>query len=223
MESSEVIQNIYEIYERFQIPPWLQRHMITSAAVAELICDNWTGPEINKNEIISRNLIHDLGNIVKMRLDSELDIKLAKSSGDTKGIAYWKKVKGNIIKKYGSDDSLVTKQMTKEIPVTSKLFELLCTAEFSFNKVTKYGTWEQKICAYSDQRIGPFGVLSLKERYAEHKERYKGTKDYESATRDANFKAGLEIEKQILTHLKISAEDINDKAIQPYLKRFLKH
>ena len=61
----EIINSINKIYTQFRIPPNLQQHMFRVASVAKIICNNWTGKELNQNDIVCVCLIHDLGNIVK--------------------------------------------------------------------------------------------------------------------------------------------------------------
>lgn len=66
MDGGEIINSISKIYDRFNILPNLRMHMHRTAAVAEIICDNWKGPQINKDTVVAVSLIHDLGNIAKM-------------------------------------------------------------------------------------------------------------------------------------------------------------
>ena len=61
-------KNISEIYEEYKIMPNLREHMLRVAGAASLICDNFTEP-LNKEEIISACLLHDMGNIIKFKLD----------------------------------------------------------------------------------------------------------------------------------------------------------
>ena len=57
MESLEIINSINKIYDGFRIPPNLREHMFRVASVAQLICDNWTGKELNQNDIVCVCLI----------------------------------------------------------------------------------------------------------------------------------------------------------------------
>jgi hypothetical protein len=211
MESSKIIEKIDDIYLKLQIPPWLQLHMKRTAEFAEIICDNFE-LDVNKDDIIARNLLHDLGNVIKMKLDTDFSKKLAKDSGDEKGMDFWKEVQRKIIAKYGKDELEATRKMVREINANENIIELIENAEFFKNVETLKSTeWERKICAYSDQRIGPYGILELDERYEEHKNRYKRDKEYHSKLRMDCFEAGLEIEKEIKKHikLKLGNETIN--------------
>ena len=217
MESKEIIKSIDEIYKKYRIPPWLQSHMKRSGASVAMICDNWKGPVINKEDIIARNLIHDLGNIIKMDLDSDFSDKLAKISGDKKGIGYWKKVQAEMIKKYGNDELNATENMSEEFANRRIRFLIKNSIFMKNDKTFLSRDWNRKICAYSDQRIGPFGIMALSERYEEHRKRNSGKKDYESKQREICFAAGLKIEKQILKYLKISPEEMTEEAIKKFM------
>ena len=50
--------NILKIYEKYGIPENLQLHMLRVAACSNLIIDNWTGNELDKNAIIRVCLFH---------------------------------------------------------------------------------------------------------------------------------------------------------------------
>ena len=58
-----MVRKISEIYAEYKIMPNLQMHMYRVAAVASLIYDNFNEP-LNKEEIITACLLHDMGNII---------------------------------------------------------------------------------------------------------------------------------------------------------------
>lgn len=75
---------------------------------------------------------------------------------------------------------------------------------------------------YSDQRVAPYGVTSLKERLEEVKKRYKNISlSVWSNEEKANhlIEYSLAIEKQIMKYCSISPEDINDKSIEKYIEK----
>ena len=59
--------NIINIYQKYHIPKNLQLHMLRVSACAKLITNNWKNKEINKESIIRVCLLHDMGNIVKIK------------------------------------------------------------------------------------------------------------------------------------------------------------
>ncbi len=62
------MRKISEIYEEYKIMPNLREHQLRVAAVAAQICDNFNKP-LNKKEIITACLLHDMGNIIKFKLE----------------------------------------------------------------------------------------------------------------------------------------------------------
>ena len=76
---------------------------------------------------------------------------------------------------------------------------------------------EQKVSNYADMRVGPYGILSVKERTDDGRMRYS-RKTSETKNEKTNFDDvvnGLfELEKQIFENLKITHTDINDESIK---------
>jgi len=60
---------ISEIYEKYQIMPQLQLHMFRVAGVASLITENLE-KKIDTNSVIFTALLHDLGNMAKIKLNA---------------------------------------------------------------------------------------------------------------------------------------------------------
>ena len=214
MQSKKIISSIKEIYSRYKIPPHLQEHMLRAAAVGKFICDNWQGPEVNKEDIIAVLLIHDIGNIVKMDFESE---GLRMIGEEVKRIEYWKQVKKEFIEKYGQDDHFVSEKIAEELEVSERLKFILENKVFNNNEyIADCDDWEIKIAAYSDQRIGPFGILSLNERFSELKKRYanKDNKNVNNPKIDVFIDCAFKIEKQVLGNTSLKAEDINDEVVK---------
>lgn len=87
-------------------------------------------------------------------------------------------------------------------------------------------SYERKICAYCDRRVAPNGVLGIKERLEDVKERYKNKPlSVWSNEEKANYliKCALGIEKQIMEKCNIEPEDINDNSIEKYIKQLEKY
>ena len=195
--------------------------MLRVAAVGSLVCENWIGPKINKEDIIAVLLIHDLGNIVKMDFESEAGLKLI--GDERKRIDYWKQVKREVIEKYGSDDHIVSEKMVDELWISERLKFILENHVFNNNEATvKYNDWGTKITAYADQRVGPFGVLSLKQRFRDLKERYsqKENENVNNPKIDIFIDCAFELEKQVLDNTTIGPKSINDKSVEKYLNNF---
>ena len=93
-------------------------------------------------------------------------------------------------------------------------------------------SYELKVVEYGDSRIGPNGVLSIQERYAEARKRYRARKDNAGSTKgvvahEDRFKRlaelGSQLEQQLMVVADFKPEDITDAAIAPiveYLKDY---
>ncbi|MEM4097864.1 MAG: hypothetical protein QXS81_04170 [Candidatus Micrarchaeaceae archaeon] len=218
--SSEIIRSINKIYSHFKIPPWLQMHMLRVSSVANLICDNLDGQPVNTNDAVAATMLHDLGNIIKIDLKTSSAIM----GVEAVRLSYWETVKAETIAKYGNNEHIATVAMAKEIGATPRVIYLIESIGVSkIKEVEAGGDLERKICSYADLRVGPFGVLSLEGRFADFLERYKirhttlSQEQFENA-----FSIALQMEKEIISSTSLTAEQINDKSIAPYIRKYAK-
>ncbi len=221
MESAQIIKTINDIYRRFKVPRNLQEHMRRTAAVGDLICDKWKGPGLHNDDIIATLLLHDLGNIIKMDLESEKGLRLL--GADRRRTQEIKEIQDQMIEKYGKDDHAATYAIAKEIGASEHVLELLDSKVFTkIDQIVTGKDIELKICAYADLRVGPLGILMLKERFGELRHRVSNET---LAERYPNFEelavAAQQIEAQIFEHLQIAPEEINDFTIELYLEKRL--
>lgn len=201
-------RTISEIYSEYKIMPNLQEHMFRVAAVASLICDNFTEP-LDKDTLMSACLLHDMGNMVK------LDLERFPEFNEPAGIEYWREVKNGYIEKYGSDDHLANIKILQEIGLSEEMIKiaggntpkLVC-------KFSKENDILLKIEFYGDARVSPHGVLSYEERQAESTKRYeKVAGGLPPDERKDMVKCGKDIEREIFAHCKIKPSDITDESI----------
>ena len=222
MDAKAVITNINSIYDRFSVMPNLQEHMFRVAAVGALICENWTGPKINSDTIVSVLLVHDLGNIVKFRLDTPENERMIESFGGE--ATDWKRVQQETIDKYGANDHAATRNMVIELGVDPRFLQLLDgTAKLyhSVDEVLRTDDLELKLCCYPDERVGPYGIISAKQRLDDLIERYKDNKE-KLATYSKIAGTVPEFEQQLFRYIRITPEQINEKTVMPYIQK-LKH
>ncbi len=210
MNSIDLINNIEQIYSDYKIPINLRNHMTTAANLSKTIIDNWSGQQINKDNIILSLLLHDLGNIVKFDLETETGLKLIDPI-DLKDIDGLKQIRKEFIEKYDDDDHIVTNKILDELKVNERVKKIVKKHVFNNNEDTlKSLDWDVKIAAYSDQRIGPYGILSLEDRFNELKKRY-ANRDHARVNNskiDLFIDCAFKIEKQIFANTKIKPEDI---------------
>lgn len=162
---------IQDLYQKYQIPPNLQLHQLRVAAVASIICNHVKGP-IDTRNVLLTCLLHDMGNIIKFNL------ALFPEFLEPEGLIYWKDVQDRFKRKYGLDEHLATKKIVKEIGVPQKVGALINNYGFSKAfEVYKSDSNELKIATYSDHRVAPFGVVSMKRREEDGRERYVKNKN----------------------------------------------
>jgi len=184
--------------------------MLRVAACSNLIIDNWKGEEIDKESIIRVSLLHDMGNMVKIPEDFSKDEEFLK-------------IRKKYFDKYGTNDHEINLEIGKLEGLTEKEIIILDGKRSRKNEETlKSNSYERKICAYSDQRVVPDGVVSIKDRLEDAKIRYKNKPlSVWSNEEKANhlIECSLGIEKQIMEHCKLKPEDINDVSIKEYIEQ----
>jgi len=202
---------ISNIYTKYKIMPNLQEHMFRVAAVASLICDNFD-ELLPKEEIITACLLHDMGNIIKFKWDSQLGLSEPK-------LEYWKKVQSEYIGRCGENVHEATLSILREL----KLEKIVSIVE-SFDKdnpynsdnILKNNNWVVKICLYSDERVAPFGVSSIEDRLIENRKRLENRGILMSEEKYIFIKNSLlELEQQIFEKCKIKPSDITDETVAP--------
>jgi len=208
------MKNIIEIYKEYKIMPILMMHQMRVAAVAIEICES-LDVEIDKENIVKACLLHDIGNIIKFKLDH------FPKENEPEGIDYWQQVQDEYILKFGINEHLASLLIAKELNVSSAVYNLIDSVEPSYvEKIAIGDSLGQKICLYSDNRVNPYGVVSIDERNMEAKERYKNHPHaFNEEDRIIFMKNMEEIEKQIFSHSKIKPEDINDESIKDLLEK----
>ncbi len=200
---------ISEIYEKYQIMPQLQLHMFRVAGVASLITENLE-KKIDTNSVIFTALLHDLGNMAKIKLNAFPDFV------QPQGFDYWQKILTEFKGKYGDNDYAATYKILKELGVSRKIYNLVQSLEFAKAFATAQGNdLELKICLYSDGRVSPSGVVPLTDRLNEVKERFMRNKGISEETFDQISQSLFAIEKQIFARCKIKPEDITEEKVKP--------
>ena len=207
---------ITSIYSAYRIPPNLRLHLFRTASVGQLICDNWTGSPLDRETLTTTLLLHDIGNIVKADYDRYPDL----FPEEMKSLFYWKEVQRWAKKLYGDNDFDASLAIAKELNVSNKVLDLMDRKLFIKNEKTSVSdSWELKIAAYSDQRVGPHGILKLEERFTEAKNRYKGVK-YASVNHpqyEILVMHAFNIENQISAKVNFDLDDLNDELILKYM------
>lgn len=190
---------IIQVYEQYQIPQHLRRHMLRVAAVGNYIAQNWQ-QEVDRESIVETLLLHDLGNLLKFNLENGLFL----FDSSERDLQYWLNVQNSIKEKYSSDEHQATKKMALEIGTSERVLYLLNNMGSSnLYKTVEIDDFELKIVSYSDFRVSPHGFVSVEERFADILKRYEGG-DHALANREKTIEKKvfcLQLEEQIKNHL----------------------
>lgn len=208
------MRDVTELYVEYRITPLLAVHQLRVAAVANLINDNLK-TKIDKDNLIKACLLHDMGNIIKFDLD------YFPEENYPQGREYWQTVKDEFIKKYGNDEHCANVAIAHELKINIKAVDLIKGLDPRLiEKIKKFGSLEEKICIYADNRVSPSGVVSVDERSIEAKKRYEKHRQSFNEKQRIFFNQNIkEIEKQIFSKTMIKPEDINDITISPYIRK----
>lgn len=210
--------NLKNLYLKYQIPPNLQQHMMSVAGIAKIISDNWNTNDLDKKTLLNACLIHDMGNLLKFDLVNKVNFL----GEEAKNVEHWRMVKEEMVKKYGPDEHNATASICKELGLSEKPLWIVENWGFgNFKKVLESDNWEYKIGVYCDHRIGPFGIVSLIDRFAEQRKRYEQQK-HDSADILAHISdksemlanCAFEVEKQLQTKTQKNLSEITDHEIK---------
>jgi len=216
--------------------PNLREHQLRVAGVAKIICKSLQEKEVEADTIVIACLLHDMGNIIKFKL--ELFPEFLKPEG----LDYWKEIQEEYVRKYGKDEHVATIQIAKEVlsqycysdpPVggeesrkdlntsdkpqydKERIIELIHAIGFS-NAKQNYETKDfgKKIAAYADMRVKPSGVTSMKERLDDGRNRFSRLQKHEPVVFEDMSNYLYAIEEQIFTVSNISPDDITENNVQ---------
>lgn len=209
-------ERVIDVYRRYEVPPNLQRHLLRVAAVAELVQGAWRGPALDRERLRRVLLLHDVGNIVKadyVALPHLLEEEQPR-------VAHWLAVQRGYHARFGRDAGLATRGLAREIGLGDDELSLLDRMDFMRNEETVAGRdYHVKLAAYADQRVGPFGILSLSERLAEAKARYRADPGaFMASPRAARLiEHAHEIEAQIFECCGLEPHEIDDASAAPVI------
>jgi hypothetical protein len=200
------MRNIQDIYIEYQVLPNIAEHMYKVAAVADIINSHFK-PMIDKKSIIDACLLHDIGKIVEIDLDKFPDF-LAPEGKD-----HWASIKKSFIDKYRTvNEHTATLAIATDLGLNFGALEILHISNFLETLTVKEsGEFEKMIALYADLRVGPYGIMPMKERLADLEERYKShPKSITKERREFIEKALQEIEQEIFKNTDITPDFITE-------------
>lgn len=208
-----VMMKIQQVYSQFNIPPGLQHHMLTVAAVGKYVIDHWQGEKIDQDSIITTLLVHDLGNLVKFNLGEGAKVIEPALFTDE-----WREIQQQLITKYGTSSHEATLQMLAELKLPAKVQQLAFKMDAGNVCNILNEPIEQQICEYADLRVVPGGIVSLKARLNDLKRRYSGYEGWSDEQHFAkNFTCAQTIENLIQQQTSVDITAIPKEKIDAYL------
>jgi hypothetical protein len=204
--------NVKQIYNLYKIPPNLQKHMLRVTALSQLLIEKWEEIILDKDSITFACAFHDMANIIKYDFN-----KPPLFTEEENEIDYWKKIQTEMIKKYGDNVHLATLKICKEIGLSLKALRLIKNLEWNNTlKILKQHDFESAIPIYCDMRIGPYGIMSIKDRLINLQ-----TRNNSFNFSFINKAAGL-LEKTLQKHILLKVDSINDSQINERFDKILK-
>jgi hypothetical protein len=199
---------ITEVYKKYRINKGLQEHMIRVGAVAKLICERAT-VDLPTRHIVDGCLVHDLGNLIKAKLDSFPELF------EPEGVDYWRQVKAEMTAQYGENVHEATDAMVKEMGLNDDSYQyFLAIGGEATERVHGSLHLGEKIANYSDMRVGVFNIISLTERMDDLRARYlaRNLPGFGSDEIDVRQSFLEDMEADIFAHSTIKPEDITDES-----------
>ena len=203
--------NVNKIYQKYNIPPNLQKHMLRVAALSRILIDNWNGNEIDKKSVVLACLFHDMANIIKFKFDKPLLF-----DEEQNNIDFWNNIRKQYVSKYGENVHKATLTICQEIGLNKKVLDLINNLDWDNTiKVLENKDNGSAVCIYCDMRIGPHGILSLKDRIDNLQTRNKN--------HDMTFirYAAVLLEKTLQKYLLTDIESITDLQLNKRIKELL--
>lgn len=205
-----------DVYEKYPIPPNLQRHMCRVAAVADQIIKMWNKDEKpDKNLVIQALLLHDIAKIIHFDFVNSTHL-LEEEHNNQK---YWEKAQDEFTATYGTDEHKAMLMVAAAVGVDQRVLDLL--NEFGSTNVeykVNSNNWHLKICTYSDFRTAPFGIVTVNERFQELAFRHaqSGTLASKLEKLEKDRISCLKLEEQIQKCVTQSLASISDETIMPF-------
>lgn len=211
-----------EIYRAMHIYRGLQMHQLRVAAVARFIALRSRGMA-DVERVTRVGLFHDMGNIIKA------DLPRYQEFLEPEGLGYWEGIKTDMTARYGGDEHVATQAMCREIGLGVSELELIENMRFSRTRwILEEGSLDQKICKYADMRVSPWGILPMRERLAEARERYKGHPMdrgdvYTPELLESSARLCDEIEKYLVGCCDFRPEEVTDASMAPILEELKRY
>lgn len=198
---------VSQIYERYTIPINLQEHMLRVAAVGQIVCQGLKRVEFNQDRVLTVLLLHDMGNILKFKFE-RLELFAPE---DQDRVEEMRQIQQEFRQKYGQTPDEATLAIMRELGVGEEAVDLCQRSHGErLEAIVAGSNWEEKICFYSDMRVGPFRVLSIEDRFSDLIERYP--QNHERL--EDQLGMAQKLEDQLQAASAVDIRSINDDSVE---------
>lgn len=205
---------VREIYGKYQIPPWLQLHQVRVAAVGKMVAEAQVEP-VDVALVVGTCLLHDIGAIVKFDFSPEGQTRVL-GLCPPEEMPHWRAVQSSMRERYGEIEKTATAAILHELGLGRECAVYDRTGFKSMHTLLEEKQLPSLLVQYADMRVGPFGVLPLRERFEDSRVRYahaSGADWYEKLDRYEQ-EAG-EVERYLLRDTSLQPADISDASVAP--------
>lgn len=194
---------VREIYKTYNINKGLAAHMLRVASVAKLICEHVY--EANESAIVRACLVHDMGNLLKVKFD------VSPEQFEPEGVGFWQEIQDAMRREYGDDVHEATIAMIRQV-ATNEVVALVQSMAFDhIHDIARGGNLDVQIALYADMRVGLHGVVSLDERFDDIEARYVPQR-FSSEELQLRREAGRRIEEIVFDDIALSPVQITEES-----------
>lgn len=209
---------VREVYEKYQVPPWLQMHQVRVAAVGKMAADACIVP-MDTDLVVRTCLVHDIGAIVKFDFSHYRTHAALQDLCPPDQVSHWAAVQEKMWRRYGTREHAATMAIMDELGITDvqEVFEMMGIQRAS--ELLESGLRETHIALYSDLRVGPHGIVTIRERIEDISKRYAEYWEQEGRMEESKhyLESSLKLEVEIFKNASCAPEDITDEAAAPLI------
>ena len=207
---------IQDIYKKYKVPPHLQVHMYSVAAIGQYIAQIIDLSKEKTHNIIVACLLHDIWNILKFEMSLYPDV------WEPEWVDYRTTIKEEF-KKYGWDEKEATFTLCKKLNISQEAYDLVYAYDTTRPKDISPDNIQLKLIDYSDWRVMVYGIGSLQERInnlisRNIKNKWRSKEKAERMAKD-RIETTTTFEQELIESYGINPSDISNLSMQSSIKK----
>lgn len=205
-----------KIYEMYQVPPWLQTHQVRVAAVGKMVAEAQK-QQTDVDLVVRTCLVHDIGAIVKFDFSPEGQTRVL-GLCPPEETPHWSAVQCSMRERYGEKEKAATSAILHELGLEREYAVYDRTGFKNMHTILEGKQLPALLVQYADMRVGPFGIVTLRERFEDSRVRYAHVSDADwYAKLDMYERVAGEVERHLLRDTSLRSADINDASVDPLI------